>query len=292
MHRRTFLQTLGVALAAPALACATSGTASSGAAASGAAGTRRLRRIGVQLYTLRDAAQQNLDRILGEIADIGYTDVELLMSNNNFNTPARVVRTYLDKHGLRSPSTHIGVNTLESFDRAVLEARELGHQYFILANLPDEARRSLDSFREWADRLNRAGETARRHNLWIAWHNEPQDFPSFGGVQGYDALVERLDPNLVKLQLDIGNAAMGGRDPMDLMTRYGDRYVSFHVKDVAAMRAERDTELGKGILDIRGILSRVRSFDDVHVYVEQESYPGAPIDSVRRDYQWISTQRV
>ena len=111
-------------------------------------------------------------------------------------------------------------------------------------------------------------------------------------MQGYDALVERLDPNLVKLQLDIGNAAMGGRDPMDLMTRYGDRYVSFHVKDVAAMRAEHDVELGKGILDIRGILSRVRSFDDVHVYVEQESYPGAPIDSVRRDYQWISTQRI
>jgi sugar phosphate isomerase/epimerase len=280
MQRRTFVHTLGAALVAPAIGCAMS--------RAGAASGRRLNRVGLQLYTLRDAARVDLDRTLGEIAAIGYKDVELLMSNNNFNTPPAQVRTMLDKHGLRAPSTHIGERNLDDIDRAAADARILGHRYLILANLPDDARTSLDGFRSWADRLNRAGEAVRKHDLWLGFHDEAPDFKQFGDVQGYDALVERLDPNLVRLQLDVGNAAQGGRDPLDLMKRYGERYWAFHIKDVPALNAEHDTELGKGVIDLRAILARVTDIDDKLVYVEQESYPGSPIDSVRQDYEYLS----
>jgi sugar phosphate isomerase/epimerase len=286
MQRRTFLHTLGAAFVTPAVACAMSQSGATGATT--ATGGRRLKRIGIQLYTLRDAARADLDRTLADIAATGFTDVEMLMSMRNFGHSPKEVRAMLDKHGLRAPSTHIGTATLTNVDAAVDEARTLGHTYLILANLPDEARKSLDTFREWADRLNRAGEAARKHDLWIAWHDEPQDFPSFGGVQGYDALVEKLDPNLVRLQLDIGNAAMGGRDPMDLMNRYGDRYWSFHVKDAPKMPSERDAELGKGIIDLRAIFAKVKDVDSKHFFVEQETYADTPLASVKRDYAYIS----
>lgn len=283
MHRRTFVHTLGATLLAPAVACA---SAHAGTAA--LPGQRRLTRIGVQLYTLRDAARANLDRTLGDIAAAGYKYVELLMSNNNFNTPAKVVRVMLERHGLQSPSTHIGVNTLENFERAVSVADALGHRYFILADLPAEGRRSLATFREWADRLNRAGEVARKNNLWLAWHDEADDFKTFDGVMGYDALVEKLDPSLVRLQLDTGNAMVGGRDPLDLMNRYGDRYYSFHIKDAPALHAPHDVDLGKGVVDLRGILSRVKDIDEKYFYVEQETYEGSPLAAVERDYNYLS----
>ena len=289
MQRRTFLYTLGAALASPSLACATSRAGATSATA--ASGDRRLQRIGVQLYTLRDAARANLDGTLGDIAAAGYKYVELLMSNNNFNNPAKVVRVMLEKHGLQSPSTHIGVSTLDNFDRAVAVADALGHRYFILADLPAEGRRSLATFREWADRLNRAGEIARKNNLWLAWHDEADDFKTFDGVQGYDALVEKLDPSLVRLQLDTGNAMVGGRDPMDLMNRYGDRYYSFHIKDAAGLKAEHDTELGKGTVNLRGILAKVKNPDDKYFYVEQETYPDSPLESVKRDYTYLAALR-
>src|SRR5829696_8240865 len=284
MHRRTFVQALGATLLAPAAACASARAGTSG-------GGRRLERIGIQLYTLRDAAQASLDRTLADIAATGYTDVEMLMSMRNFGHTPKEVRAMLDKHGLRAPSTHIGTETLTNVDAAVDEARTLGHSYLVLANLPDEGRKSLETFREWGDRLNRAGEAARKHDLWITWHDEPQDFPSFGGIQGYDALVERLDPNLVRLQLDTGNAAVGGRDPLDLMKRYGDRYYAFHIKDAPSIPAKHDVELGKGVVDLRGILSRVKSLEDRYFYVEQETYPGSPLDSVKRDYAYLSALR-
>jgi sugar phosphate isomerase/epimerase len=280
MQRRTFLRTLGAALATPSLACAMSHA--------GVSGDRRLKRIGIQLYTLRDAARADLDRTLGDIAAAGYTDVEMLMSLRNFNRSPTEVRRMLDAHGLRAPSTHIGTATLANVDGAVEEARVLGHRYLILADLPADARRSLDAFAAYADRLNRAGEAARKHDLWIAWHDEADDFKTFNGQQGYDALVTKLDPSLVRLQLDTGNAAVGGRDPLDLMKRYGDRYYSFHIKDAPGIPSPHDVELGKGIVDLRGILSRVKNLDDKYFYVEQETYAGTPLEAVQRDFAYLS----
>ena len=204
----------------------------------------------MQLYTLRDAAKIDLDRTLADIAAIGFTEVEMLMSLKNFNHSPTEVRAMLDKHGLKAPSTHVGTETLDNVDAFVDEAKILGHKYLILADVPASGRQSLATFAAFADRLNRAGEQARKHDLWIAWHDEADDFKSFGGQQGYDALVARLDPSLVRLQLDTGNAAVGGRDPLDLMKRYGDRYYSFHIKDAPSIPAEHDVELGKGVVNL------------------------------------------
>ena len=48
-------------------------------------------------------------------------------------------------------------------------------------------------------------------------------------------------------------------------------------------------ELGKGIIDFRRLLGSIDRIDEKLLFVEQESYPGAPLDSVRRDYAYIST---
>ncbi|MDB4881831.1 MAG: Xylose isomerase protein barrel [Gemmatimonadetes bacterium] len=280
MHRRTFVHTLGAALLVPAAVRA----APHAAATSG----RRLKRVGLQLYSLRDAAKADLDRTLADIAAAGYSDVEMLMSMGNFGFSPAKVRAMLDKHGLRAPSTHMGTESLVQLDRALDEAAIIGHRYLILADIPGAARKSLDGFRSWADKLNHAGEAARKRDVWIGIHDEPQDFVTIDGQVGYDVLLQRTDPKLVRAQLDIGNAAMGGKDPVAYMEKYGDRFWAFHIKDAPALGAKNDVELGKGIVDVRGVLSRIKDIDDKLVYVEQETYPAAPIDSVRRDYAYIS----
>ncbi|HEV7992535.1 MAG TPA: TIM barrel protein [Gemmatimonadaceae bacterium] len=284
MQRRDFVQTLGAVIAAPIMACAMPRAAAS----AGGTASRRLKRIGVQLYSLRDPAKANLDRTLADIAEAGYKDVEMLMSMGNFGASPAQARAMLDKHGLRAPSTHMGTRELAALDRAMDEAAILGHEYLFLADTPGPLRKSLDGFRSWADQLNHAGEAARKRDLWIGFHDEAEDFVTIDGQVGYDVLMQRTDPSVVRAQLDIGNAVIGGADPVAYMKKYGDRYWSFHIKDAPAMRAAHDAELGKGIVDVRGVLSLVKNVDDKLVYVEQESYPGAPIDSVRRDYAYLS----
>ena len=130
MDRRGFLTTLGLAAAASQLDCASSPRSVSS--------TRRLRRVGIQLYTLRDDAERDLERTLGDIAAAGYNDVEMLGSRNNFGMPPARVRAILDRNGLRAPSTHVAGEALDDLDRQLADAATLGHEYLIVASLPPE----------------------------------------------------------------------------------------------------------------------------------------------------------
>jgi sugar phosphate isomerase/epimerase len=281
MDRRTFLSTLGLAAVAPQLA----GTPRAG---SMTPASRRLRRVGIQLYTLRDDARRDLERTLGDIAQAGYKDVELLSSMNNFGMPPDRLRGILDRNGLRAPSTHVDGGALDDLDRQIDTAKILGHEYLILASLPTD-KPTLDDYRHWADRLNEAGRHALPRGIRIGFHDESIDFKKIDGVVPYDLLAERTDPAYVRLQLDTGNLALAGGDPFDYLKRYGSRYWLFHIKDVPAIGAQHDTDLGKGVIDFKRFLASIDHIDDKILYVEQESYPGTPLESAKRDYAYIST---
>jgi len=281
MYRRDFVATLGSAVGLTQLACAARGAASG-------ARTRRLRRVGVQLYSLRDDAKRDLERTIADIAAAGYNDVELLGSMNNFGMSPATLRAVLDRNGLRAPSTHVSGTALDNMPRELDDAQTLGHEYITVASLPITRPPTLDDYRRWGDRLNEAGRVARERGVWIAFHNHANDFVEIDGQITYDVLVARTDPAVVRLQLDTGNVAMARRDPMDYMKRFGERYWLFHIKDVPQLGATADTELGKGVIDFRQLLRSIERIDEKHLFVEQESYPGAPLDSVRRDFVYIS----
>jgi sugar phosphate isomerase/epimerase len=279
MRRREFIAAVGSAAALTQLGCASTARA---------AGTRRLRRVGVQLYSLRDAARENLERTIADIAAAGYNDVELLGSMNNFDMPPAELRRILDRNGLRAPSTHVGGNVVDNLQRNLDDAQTLGHEYVTVASLPIQGTRTLDDYRRWADRLNTAGHLARQRGLWIAFHNHANDHVVIDGQIAYDVFVARTDPAYVRLQLDTGNTAMAGHDPMVYMGKFGPRYWSFHIKDVPQLGARNDTELGTGVVNFKKLLASIERIDEKHLFVEQETYPGTPLDSVRRDFTYIS----
>jgi sugar phosphate isomerase/epimerase len=281
MNRRKFLTALGLAAVGTNAACASAGSA-------GSVGGRRLKRVGIQLYTLRDDARRDLEGTLVNIARTGYKEVELLSSMNNFGMPPAQLRAILDRNGLTAPSTHVDTAIFDNLEPQIDAAKILGHEYLIVASLPDAEKLGLDDYRRWADKFNEAGARALRSNIRVGFHDEAWDFRDISGTTPYDVFVERADPSVVALQLDTGNAAVGGKDPLVYMQRYGSRYSLFHIKDAPSLGAEHDVELGKGVVNFRRLLGMIDNVDSKHLYVEQESYPGAPLDSVRRDYDYIS----
>jgi sugar phosphate isomerase/epimerase len=206
---------------------------------------------------------------------------------NNFGMPHAELRATLDRLGLRAPSTHVGPGIFDAMDRALDEAQALGHEYLIVAGFPEAQRRTLDDWRRWADRMNEAGAVARRRNVWVGFHTHAGDLAPIDGQVGYYVFMDRTDPAVTRHQLDIGNTAMANVDPLQVLERYNDRFWSFHVKDVPQMGARHDAELGKGVLDLRRILSSARHADGRLLFVEQETYPGDPLESVRRDFAYM-----
>ena len=274
MKRRPFIQSIST-LAAGALAFPRELLAAT-----------RLDRIGLELYAVRAAMRADPERTLAAVGAIGYRDVELLWSFKNFNRTPQQVRATLDKEGLRAPSAHIDPGTiLADWDRSLDTARLLGHDSLIVPSLPANDSKTLDGWRMWADRFNTAGAAARQAGLWLAFHNEPDHMPRIDGQVPYDVFVERLDPSLVGLQLDVGNMTMGGGDPMAYLERYKTRYSSFHLKDVVKDRT-RDTELGTGIVDFKRLLAAVPAINSKPCYVEHES-PKDELASARINFDYL-----
>jgi sugar phosphate isomerase/epimerase len=268
MKRRTFVHTVGAAAAGGLLAPYGRAWARGGA---GAGGADRLERIGLELYAVRKTMARDPERTLAAIRAIGYTDVELLWSFDNFGrTPAQVAAT-LKNEGLRAPSAHVSPLILfVGWERSLETATLLGHEYLIVPDFGTDTTHSLDDWREWADRFNAAGAVARRAGIWLAFHNEPDHMKPINGTVPYDVFVDRIDPSVVRLQLDTGNMLMGRGDPMQYLEKYRDRYWTFHLKDVVPDRSS-DVKLGRGVFDFKRFLAAVPGLNSKPCYVEHET---------------------
>lgn len=274
MNRRVFVQSV------------TAAAVGVGAAPRTVLAARRLDRIGLELYSVRRAMSADPDRTLAAVRAIGYTDVELLWSFGNFGRSPQQVRDALTREGLRAPSAHISpAAILVGWERSLDTARMLGHEYLIVPSFTADTERSLDDWREWADRFNAAGVLARRAGVWLAFHNEPDHMKAIDGKVPYDVFVERTDPSVVRLQLDTGNMLLGGGDPMQYLAKYRDRYWSFHLKDVVADRSH-DTELGTGSFDFKRFLAAIPDLAKQPCYVEQENARDE-LASARTDFEYL-----
>ncbi len=276
MKRRAFIQTLGAAAAGGM------------ALPSQLRFPKRLDRIGLELYAVRHEMAKDPEKTLAAIRAIGYTDVELLWSFDNFRRTAAQVAETLKKEGLRAPSAHISpIILFVGWERSLETAKQLGHQYLIVPDFGGETTRTLDDWREWADRFNTAGAVARKAGIWLAFHNEADHMKPIDGTVPYDVFIERLDPSVVRLQLDTGNMLVGGGDPMRYFEKYRDRYWSFHLKDVVPDRSS-DTRLGKGIFDFKRFLAAVPALEQKPCYVEDES-PSDELAAARSNFDYLHT---
>jgi len=276
MKRRAFIQTLGAAAAGGM------------ALPSQLRLPKRLDRIGLELYAVRHEMAKDPEKTLAAVRAIGYTDVELLWSFDNFHRTAAQVAETLKKEGLRAPSAHISpIILFVGWERSLETAKQLGHQYLIVPDFGGETTRTLDDWREWADRFNTAGAVARKAGIWLAFHNEADHMKPIDGMAPYDVFVERLDPSVVRLQLDTGNMLIGGGDPMRYLEKYRDRYWSFHLKDVVPDRSS-DTRLGKGIFDFKRFLAAVPALEQKPCYVEDES-PNDELAAARSNFDYLHT---
>src|SRR5260221_1379877 len=174
MHRRTFVQALGAAVWTGPLASLISPT-------------RRLDRIGLELYSVRDAMGRDPERTLAAVRAMGYTDVELLWSFGNFGRTTEQVRTALDHEGLRAPSAHVSpAVVLVGWERSLAIAQRLGHEYLIVPSFTPDTARSVDDWRRMGDRFHTPGAPARRAGTLLALHNAAHHMTPIDGEMSYD----------------------------------------------------------------------------------------------------------
>ena len=249
----------------------------------------RLGKIGIQLYTVRRDFAKDVDGTLAKLAAIGYREVEFAGYPEG---TAQSLRKILDRHGLRAPSSHVGIQNLRTdWDRTLDQAAVVGQRYIVVASIPAEEHRTADDWKRIAALFNKAGEAARAKGIQFAYHNHDVEFVPLEGQLPYDLLLQEADPTLVQLEMDLYWITKGGQDPLAYFARWPGRFPLVHVKDMDATPRRFFTEVGKGTIDFKRIFRKAGQAGIRHYFYEQDDVPGSPFDSAKASYDYLRSLR-
>lgn len=245
-------------------------------------------RIGLQLYTLRDATAQDMEGTLRRVAEIGYTAVELAGCGDS--TPAGV-RSVLDELGITAVAAHMPFEDYMDRRAGVFEDLEtLGCKYGVVPAAPLQGA-DADAVARIAELLNDWGRESHERGLRLAYHNHDFDFDTMDGNAVWERLVERTDPQFVEFELDLYWAAYAGADVGDLLRRHAERITLVHAKDMADMadgEDRHDAPVGDGLLPWDDILDLGEGVD--RWYIVEQDEPGDPFDDVRRSFEYLAAR--
>jgi sugar phosphate isomerase/epimerase len=258
---------------------------------------------GVQLYTVRDALGRDPRAALRALREIGIVEAELFGLNGPanatlFGLSARDLKRAFDENGIRLPISHVGGDLGNTAAIAEI-ARSLGIEALCVA-LPNEfsgtvdgrfamvparSRAQLDGL---VEKLNRAGREYREQGLTFGYHNHHIEFVAVDGVVPYDHLMSNTDPNLVKIELDIGWLATAGVDPVAYLRRHAGRVIACHLKDydptIATDVPQRKLVApGEGTIDFVAVLAAMNETGVRHGFIEVDVSDDA-LGDVRRGH--------
>jgi sugar phosphate isomerase/epimerase len=130
MKRRTFIET---SIAAAAVLAARPSWS--------AAAEHEIKKVGLQLYTMREEMPKDFEGTIAKVAATGYKEVEFA---GYFNHSPKDVRAIVDKNGLTAPSTHIPYDIVENKWPETLDAAHtIGHEYIVCPWLDEKQRNGI-----------------------------------------------------------------------------------------------------------------------------------------------------
>jgi sugar phosphate isomerase/epimerase len=242
-----------------------------------------LRKIGLQLYTVRDLLTSDFEATLREVARLGYREVEFA---GILGDDVRRTRDLLRRLDLTAPSLHADYVSLRTNpERSFETAHMLGARFVVCPWLDPSERRTTDDWKRICDSLNLIGERAARAGVTLAYHNHDFEFVDLAdGIRPYDLLLSRTDERIVKFELDVYWATKGGVDPAPLLRAHPSRFHLVHLKDMA--RDGSFTEIGRGTIDFGDVIDASLRSGVRHFFVEQDVSPD-PLRSIETSIGYL-----
>lgn len=305
-----------------ALAGAVSEASAAGMGQAGTSAGPPLRRLGVQLYTVRDQMKDKAAETLKAIAGIGYKEIELgrgdlarlvpLAKNVGLNPVSTHIESWIVTGGKPpapgAPPPAAGAPpppppappTDDSLEKTFDEIRGYGPSYAVVAYLfKGDRPKDAAGWTKFAEQMNRAGKFAKNAGVTLGYHNHGFEFEKLpDGQRPLDVLLKTFDPALVQIELDVYWVGITGADPVAMIKELGKKVPLLHLKDKdKAAPPETDEgkvartsfkEVGSGGLDFPAILKAASSAGVSHFFVEQDQTPGDPIASLKQSYDYLS----
>ena len=208
-----------------ALKLGAAGAAALAASAPAWAQERKKIPIGVQLYCVRTTIAKDIPGHLKALKEMGYDGVDFA---GYFGKKAEELRKMLDDAGLKCCGTHTGLNTLQGNSlKATIEFNKvLGNKYLICPGMDGK---TVQGWKDLAKLFTDNAEKLKPEGMYTGYHAHGGDFKKLEDTTPWDVFFSNAGPD-VQMQMDTGNCAGGGGDPVAYLKKYPGRTRTIHLK--------------------------------------------------------------
>ena len=237
-------------------------------------------KMGLQLFSVRDAMEKDPIETLKKLKLMGYEDFETYGYDPNTNKIYGLnisdFSQILKDLGLSTTSGHFGFSDyfnsnedkLKWFVDSCIEASKKLKASYITWPWVHPDQRNSESFKILANKLNQIGEQVNSAGLKFAYHNHGYEFEDWNGTTGHEILIRVTDPDFVKLQMDMYWVVHSGKTPKELVDQHPGRYTMWHIKDMDKITRDY-SELGNGSIDYAKLLPDSEKSGLEYYYIEQ-----------------------
>jgi len=254
--------------------------------------------LAIQLYTIRDAMVENLEKSLERLAELGFKQLEIYGYDGKFFGKTRTeFQTILKNVGLEVISSHHTTEIvhhtkgtlLNDWEKSVEDLQFIGSKYIVCSYLFEEER-TLEHYKKLPELLNQSGMITNNAGIDFAYHNHDFEFEKFENKTVYDFILDNTDSDLVKMELDLYWIAKAGFSPLDYFEKYPKRFPLWHLKDMKA--GSKDfAEIGNGTIDFKTIFEAKEKAGLEYWFLEQDSSDKDIFESIKISENYIKKNK-
>jgi sugar phosphate isomerase/epimerase len=233
--------------------------------------------LGFQVWTIKDQLINDFAGTLKMMADMGYQAVEMCSppgyESSGFGPlmkmSAKEMKSIVEDQGLVLQSTHYGFGELrDNLSERMEWAAESGQKQMICSSfwLPKDA--TMSDWHKAIDELNEIGAKTKREGLQMGFHNHHMEFEKINGTLIYDELMDRFDPDLVKMQFQVAVISIGYK-AANYFNKYPGRFISAHLADWSSSK-EKQVPIGQGVVDWKELLDAADKCGVKNYFVEMD----------------------
>ena len=153
------------------------------------------KKIGIQLYTVRDLMGKDPKGTIQKVAAIGYQEIESFGYNKGkyFGLSPKEFADLAKQNHLTHPSAHYSLANLRTdWDKAIEDAKVTGQKYMVIAYLDASERKTIDDYKRLAREFNTGAEKCKKAGIQFAYHNHDFEFIDMNGQHGYEILLKEI----------------------------------------------------------------------------------------------------
>ncbi|TVY11126.1 sugar phosphate isomerase/epimerase family protein [Paenibacillus cremeus] len=238
---------------------------------------------GLQMYSVRSAAQTDFLGTLKKIADMGYKMVEFFGYGG---LPAAELKKALKALGLTAVSTYVSPEDLEhDLKNQIDYAQKLGLRY-IVTGFPKERFDDPSKFPELVSSLQKYGREMKKYGIQLLYHAHEHEYVIKDGHKIIDKLLAAVGTDVMKLAVDLYWVKKAGLDPKGTLLAYKGMVPLIHVKDMDT--GGGFTEVGRGTIDWPSIFGILKATGVKYYFVEQDE-SAHPLESAQMSLEYLKS---